>query len=75
MPHNPVAFLSYSRSDDRFTRGFITDFRDRLADTVQFKTGRPCEIFQDYQSLGWGADWPAGIDAALAALRAEIGRS
>jgi hypothetical protein len=45
MSHDPVAFLSYSQSDDRFTGGFISDFRSRLAASVQFKTGRPCEIF------------------------------
>lgn len=61
----PDAFLSYTRSDDKYSGGKITMFREHLEEAVQAVTGKPFEIFQDVEGIGLGEHWPERLDEIL----------
>ena len=48
------AFLSYTRHDDDYENGRITDMRLRLAPEVHMQLGEPFVIFQDRDSIFTG---------------------
>jgi hypothetical protein len=52
--NDPVAFLSYVRSDDDHDGGRITELRQRLEGEVRMQTGLPFHIFQDRNDIRWG---------------------
>jgi cobaltochelatase CobT len=62
----PIAFLSYVRSDDQHDDGRITRFRERLEGEVKMQTGRPFAIFQDRNDIRWGQQWDERITQSLA---------
>jgi len=62
----PIAFMSYVRSDDNHDGGRITAFRERLEGEVRMQTGRPFAIFQDRNDIAWGQQWEDQINHSLA---------
>jgi cobaltochelatase CobT len=64
----PIAFLSYVRSDDNHDGGRITAFRERLEGEVRMQTGRPFAIFQDRNDIAWGQQWEDQINRSLAGV-------
>src|SRR6266849_6772265 len=65
MKKQPVAFLSYVRSDDKHEEGRITEFRKRLSNEVQTQTGEEFPIFQDRKDIQWGQNWSERIEDSL----------
>jgi cobaltochelatase CobT len=61
----PIAFLSYVRSDDDHDQGRITAFRQRLEGEVRMQTGEPFAIFQDRNDIDWGQQWEDRINKSL----------
>jgi hypothetical protein len=61
----PIAFLSYVRSDDDHDDGRITAFRKRLEGEVRMQTGKPFAIFQDRNDIAWGQHWEERINSSL----------
>lgn len=61
----PIAFLSYVRSDDDHDEGRITAFRQRLEGEVRMQTGKPFAIFQDRNDILWGQHWEDRINNSL----------
>ncbi|CUT13910.1 Aerobic cobaltochelatase CobT subunit EC 6612 [Bradyrhizobium sp.] len=66
MSRQPIAFLSYVRSDDDHDEGRITAFRKRLEGEVRMQTGEPFAIFQDRNDITWGQQWEERINTSLA---------
>jgi TIR domain len=64
-PKPPDAFLSYTRFDDQYHRGAISEFREQLSMAVRAVTARPFEIFQDVDGIGLGEVWRAVLDKRL----------
>ena len=62
---DPLAFLSYVRTDDEHERGRITALRQRLEGEVRIQTGRPFVIFQDKKDILWGQQWKQRLDTEL----------
>lgn len=62
---DPLAFMSYVRSDDEHDGGHLTEFRDRLSSEVQMQTGIPFPIFQDRNDIQWGQNWKERIEDSL----------
>jgi len=61
MPQ-PLAFLSYTRKDDEFFGGYITEFRKMLENAVIVVTGDPSfQVFQDIEGLVIGEKWQKTI--------------
>lgn len=57
MP-KPLAFLSYTRPDDEFFGGYITEFRKMLENGVHVVTGeRTFQVFQDIEGIVIGENW------------------
>lgn len=55
MVGTPHAFLSYTRLDDLFYRGAITELRKQLEKGVQVVSGdRSFTIFQDIEGIAFG---------------------
>jgi len=61
----PIAFMSYVRSDDEHDDGRITTFRKRLEGEVRMHTGMPFAIFQDRNDISWGQHWEERINKSL----------
>jgi cobaltochelatase CobT len=61
----PIAFLSYVRSDDEHDGGRISAFRERLEGEVRMQTGKPFAIFQDRNDIAWGQNWEERINSSL----------
>ena len=61
----PVAFLSYVRSDDEHDSGKITELRKRIEGEVRIQTGEKFDIFQDRNDLLWGQNWKERIEENL----------
>jgi cobaltochelatase CobT len=64
----PVAFMSYVRSDDEHEFGSITKFRQRLEGEIRMQTGKPFAIFQDRNDILWGQHWEERIVKALSGI-------
>jgi TIR domain-containing protein len=58
-------FWSYSHADDDADEGRITKLARDLVSQYQMITGETIELFLDRDSIGWGEDWQAKIDASL----------
>ena len=63
--NDPVAFLSYVRTDDEHDYGRITALRERLEGEVRMHTGKSFRIFQDKRDLKWGQQWQERLDSTL----------
>jgi hypothetical protein len=61
----PVAFLSYVRSDDEHENGRLTQFCERLSAEVKMQTGEEFHIFQDRKDIKWGQNWKERIENTL----------
>lgn len=62
----PVAFLSYVRSDDEHENGRLTQFCERLSAEVKMQTGgEEFHIFQDIKDIKWGQNWKERLENAL----------
>ncbi|SDR82198.1 NACHT domain-containing protein [Friedmanniella luteola] len=59
------AFLSYARTDDRSSHGFISDLREEISQEMRSRTGVPFPIFQDRLNIRWGEQWDDRILNAL----------
>ncbi len=62
---NPIAFISYVRSDDQHDYGKISELRERIEGEVKIQTGRTFDIFQDRNDIRWGDEWKARLDGAI----------
>jgi len=65
IERNPVAFLSYVRSDDAHDRGRISELRELLEGEVRMQTGHAFPIFQDRNDIAWGDEWMSRIKGAI----------
>ena len=65
MKPQPIAFMSYVRSDDEHEHGRLTEFRERLSAEVRMQTGEEFPIFQDREDIHWGENWKARIEESL----------
>ena len=65
MKKQPLAFLTYVRSEDKHEEGRITEFRKRLSNEVQTQTGEDFPIFQDRKDIQWGENWSERIEESL----------
>jgi TPR repeat protein len=55
---SPVGFWSYSRRDDEFSRGRLSQLRSLLLAELQTQYGRDgIQLFQDVSTIPHGADW------------------
>src|SRR5659263_684414 len=61
----PVAFLSYVRSDDEHENGRLTQFCERLSAEVKMQTGEEFHIFQDRKDIKWGQNWKERLENTL----------
>jgi len=61
----PMAFMSYVRSDDEHDDGRLTEFCKRLSAEVQMQTGREFPIFQDRKDITWGQAWRQRIEGSI----------
>lgn len=65
MVREPIAFLSYVRSDDDHDNGQITQLRLKLEGELKAQTGRIFPIFQDRNDITWGQHWLQRIEGSL----------
>lgn len=67
MSHEPAykAFMSYTRRDNEYSGGLLTEFRDHLQREVQAQTGRDFAVFQDIEGIKWGQPFRKRIKHAL----------
>ena len=65
VEREPVAFLSYVRSDDAHDFGRISELRRSLEGEVKIQTGHAFHIFQDRNDISWGEQWKERIESAL----------
>lgn len=65
MAGEPIAFMSYVRSDDQHENGRLSHFRERLSGEVRMQTGETFEIFQDRNDIAWGEQWLQRIEGSL----------
>ncbi|WP_181167984.1 TIR domain-containing protein [Mesorhizobium sp. B2-4-19] len=65
MTKQPIAFLSYVRSDDDHDSGRITELRQRLEGEVKIQTGEDFPIFQDRNDIKWGQVWKERIETTI----------
>jgi len=61
----PMGFLSYARSDDEYSRGWISAMCKALSGEVRAQTGRQFPIFQDRTDVRWGQSWAQRVNGAL----------
>jgi len=61
----PIAFMSYTRFDDKYLGEALTRFREELSDTIRFLNGREIEIFQDVEGIKLGQNIQQQITASL----------
>jgi TIR domain len=58
--------MSYVRSDDNNTQGYLTNFRAQLTAEVQIQSGaNDFEIFQDKYAIDPGNEWKKKIDSHI----------
>jgi hypothetical protein len=59
----PAALMSYTRFDDEYAGGYLTQLGDQISKAVQFVSGGiPLPIFRDTQDIAWGQSWEERID-------------
>jgi cobaltochelatase CobT len=61
----PVAFISYVRSDDDHDDGRISQLRKLLEGEVKMQTGKTFHIFQDRNDINWGQQWKDRIEDTI----------
>ena len=62
----PLAFLSYTRKDDEFFGGYITEFRKMLENAVHVVTGEESfQVFQDIDGIVIGENWRKKLADAI----------
>jgi len=61
----PIAFMSYVRSDDDHDNGNITALRQRLEGELKMQLGHPFPIFQDRNDILWGQYWKERIEKSI----------
>src|SRR5262245_45158957 len=61
----PIAFLSYVRSDDAHENRRITALPERLDGEGRMKTSEPFAIFKDRNDISWGQQWEERINQSL----------
>jgi hypothetical protein len=68
-----IVFLSYTRLDDEFFRGYISSLRDILEKAVRVVTGnRKFTIFQDVDNIKIGENWQERLRTTLGRARCLI---
>lgn len=65
MHDKPKAMMSFSRTDDTYEQGRLTQLRDALSAALRFQTGEDFLIFQPHQDIQWGQRPQDRIRAAL----------
>lgn len=64
----PLAFLSYTRKDDEFFGGYITEFRKTLENAVHVVSGSEAfKIFQDVEGIVIGESWKKKLSDVISA--------
>ena len=63
----PIGFWSYSRDDDKRSRGRLSQLRALFSDELQSRVGRTprVELFQDVQAIAYGDEWENKLQLAL----------
>jgi len=66
-PLKPIGFWSYTSSDDKSSRGRLSQLRRLLADELQLLIGRnqQVHVWQDVAAIPHGTDWLKEIHKAL----------
>jgi len=63
---SPVGFWSYSRNDDQFSRGRLSQLRSLLLAELRTQYGRDdIQLFQDVSAIPSGADWERVTSGAI----------
>lgn len=61
----PAALMSYTRSDDDYSRGYLSELSAWISREVQAYTGHPFPIFRDPNDMAWGQHWAERITHSL----------
>jgi hypothetical protein len=64
----PAALMSYTRFDDEYRHGYLSELGARISREVQLQTGQPFPIFRDTQDIAWGQHWAERISNSLDAV-------
>jgi hypothetical protein len=70
MPDTPegtdaTIFLSYVHADDQRAEGRIVKMAHDIVDTYEYLTGRKLKLFIDRDSIVWGENWRARLNAEI----------
>jgi hypothetical protein len=61
----PVGFWSYARQDDSHSDGQLTHLRAIVGKAIGLRIGEEVKLFQDTETIPFGADWAANIEEAI----------
>jgi F-box protein 11 len=61
----PAALMSYTRLDDRHSRGYLSELGARISNEVQAQTEIPFPIFRDTQDIAWGERFEERVSHTL----------
>jgi len=61
-------FWSYVHKDDKTESGRISQLARDVVAQYEMITGEAIELFLDRDSLEWGDEWQAKVDASLASV-------
>jgi len=61
----PMAFMSYAHVDDKFNKGYLTEFCQCLSGEVCLHLGEDFPIFLDRKDIKWGDSWKKKIEDSI----------
>lgn len=61
----PMAFMSYAHADDKFNKGYLTEFCQCLSGEVRLYLGEEFPIFLDRKDIKWGDSWKKRIEGSI----------
>jgi parallel beta-helix repeat protein len=61
----PMAFMSYAHVDDKFNKGYLTEFCQCLSGEICMHLGEEFPIFLDRKDIKWGDSWKVRIEGSI----------
>jgi F-box protein 11 len=61
----PAALMSYTRFDDDYSHGYLSEFGAWVSKEVEAHTGIPFPIFRDTQDIAWGEQFDERVSHTL----------
>ncbi len=61
----PMAFMSYAHVDDKFNKGYLTEFCLCLSGEICMHLGEEFPIFLDRKDIKWGDSWKVRIEGSI----------